>query len=58
MTWHAGLGVRTGWIRGLMGACVVIALAGSAMAIAGNIGFIGLIVPHMPVGCVSTTTVG
>lgn len=41
-----GLGVRTGWIRGLMGVCVI-ALAGSAVAIVGNIGFIGLIVPHM-----------
>ncbi|MCW2479774.1 FecCD family ABC transporter permease [Candidatus Symbiopectobacterium sp. NZEC135] len=41
-----GLGLRTGWIRGLMGVCVI-ALAGSAVAIAGNIGFIGLIVPHM-----------
>lgn len=41
-----GLGQRTGLVRGLMGLCVI-GLAGSAVAIAGNIGFIGLIVPHM-----------
>lgn len=41
-----GLGQRTGVVRGLMGLCVM-GLAGSAVAIAGNIGFIGLIVPHM-----------
>ncbi|TPG83257.1 FecCD family ABC transporter permease [Pseudomonas mandelii] len=41
-----GLGQRTGLIRLLMSA-LVICLAGSAVALAGSIGFIGLLVPHM-----------
>lgn len=41
-----GLGQRTGLIRLLMG-ILVICLAGSAVALAGSIGFIGLLVPHM-----------
>lgn len=41
-----GLGQRTGLVRVLMGISVI-GLAGSAVAIAGNIGFVGLIVPHM-----------
>lgn len=40
------LGQRTGLIR-LMMSVVIIALAGSAVALAGSIGFIGLLVPHM-----------
>ncbi|MDR9751561.1 iron ABC transporter permease [Pseudomonas sp. SZMC_28357] len=42
----SGLGQRTGLIRLLMSA-LIIALAGSAVALAGSIGFIGLLVPHM-----------
>jgi len=41
-----GLGQRTVVIRLMMGVLVV-GLAGSAVAIAGNIAFVGLIVPHM-----------
>ncbi|RNM04209.1 FecCD family ABC transporter permease [Dickeya undicola] len=41
-----GLGQRTGRIRLLM-SLLVVALAGGAVAMAGSIGFIGLIVPHM-----------
>jgi len=41
-----GLGQRTGLIRWLMSG-LIIALAGSAVALAGSIGFIGLLVPHM-----------
>lgn len=41
-----GLGQRTGRIR-LMMCVVVVVLAGSAVAMAGNIGFIGLVVPHI-----------
>lgn len=41
-----GLGLRTGWIRGLVAIAVVI-LAGSAVALAGPIGFVGLVVPHL-----------
>lgn len=41
-----GLGQRTGLIRLLM-AVLVVCLAGSAVALAGSIGFIGLLVPHM-----------
>ena len=41
-----GLGQRVGLIRLLMGV-LVICLAGSAVALAGSIGFIGLLVPHM-----------
>ncbi len=41
-----GLGQRTGLIRLQLGVLVVL-LAGSAVALAGSIGFIGLIVPHM-----------
>jgi iron complex transport system permease protein len=40
------LGQRTAWIKGLTATSVVL-LAGSSVAIAGPIGFIGLIVPHM-----------
>lgn len=41
-----GLGQRTGLIRLLM-SMLVVCLAGSAVALAGSIGFIGLLVPHM-----------
>lgn len=41
-----GLGQRTGLIRLLMG-LLVICLAGAAVALAGCIGFIGLLVPHI-----------
>jgi iron complex transport system permease protein len=41
-----GLGQRTGLIRLAM-SVLIICLAGSAVALAGSIGFIGLLVPHM-----------
>ncbi|MGM0703967.1 MAG: FecCD family ABC transporter permease [Pseudomonadota bacterium] len=41
-----GLGQRTGRVKLLAGA-VIIVLAGGAVAMAGMIGFVGLIVPHM-----------
>ncbi|WLQ16397.1 iron ABC transporter permease [Hahella aquimaris] len=41
-----GLGQRTAMLRLLMGV-LIIGLAGAAVAIAGNIVFVGLIVPHM-----------
>jgi iron complex transport system permease protein len=41
-----GLGQRTALIRLLM-SVLVVCLAGSAVALAGSIGFIGLLVPHM-----------
>ena len=42
----AGLGQRTAIVRAGAGACVV-ALAGSAVALAGPVAFIGLAVPHI-----------
>ncbi|MEM7142930.1 MAG: iron ABC transporter permease [Actinomycetota bacterium] len=42
----AGLGQRTALVRGLAGLCVVV-LAGSAVAIAGPVGFVGLAIPHV-----------
>ena len=47
----AGLGQRTLPVRLLVGA-VVIVLAGGAVALAGMIGFVGLIVPHIVRGLV------
>jgi iron complex transport system permease protein len=41
-----GLGQKTTWIKGLTAISVVL-LAGSSVAIAGPISFVGLIVPHM-----------
>ncbi|MBE9180600.1 iron ABC transporter permease [Oculatella sp. LEGE 06141] len=41
-----GLGLRTGWVKAIA-AIVVVLLAGSAVSLAGPIGFIGLIVPHI-----------
>ncbi len=40
-----GLGQHTGWVKGLAAVAVVL-LAGSAVALAGPIGFIGLVIPH------------
>lgn len=40
-----GLGQRTGWVKGLTAVAVVL-LAGGAVAVAGPIGFIGLVIPH------------
>ncbi|HEY9664336.1 MAG TPA: iron ABC transporter permease [Allocoleopsis sp.] len=41
-----GLGLRTGWIKAIA-SVVVVLLAGSAVALAGPIGFIGLVIPHI-----------
>lgn len=41
-----GLGQRTGWVK-TIAAIAVILLAGSAVALAGPIGFLGLLVPHI-----------
>jgi len=41
-----GLGQKTAWIKALAALSVVL-LAGSAVAIAGPIGFVGLVVPHL-----------
>ncbi len=41
-----GLGQQTGWIKIITAICVVL-LAGSSVALAGPIGFIGLVVPHI-----------
>ncbi len=40
-----GLGVNTGWIKGLSAIATVL-LAGGAVAVAGPIGFVGLVIPH------------
>lgn len=40
-----GLGQRTGWVKGLSAIATVL-LAGGAVAVAGPIGFIGLVIPH------------
>jgi iron complex transport system permease protein len=41
-----GLGLQTAWVK--VGAAIsVVLLAGSAVALAGPIGFVGLVVPHM-----------
>ncbi|RJX41205.1 iron ABC transporter permease [Paenibacillus pinisoli] len=42
----SGLGVHVKRIRGILGLLIIV-LTGSAVAVAGPIGFIGLIVPHM-----------
>ncbi|WP_162341857.1 FecCD family ABC transporter permease [Paenibacillus paridis] len=42
----SGLGIRVRRIRGIIGLLVIL-LTGSAVAVAGPIGFVGLIVPHM-----------
>lgn len=41
-----GLGLKVGWIK-LIAAFVVMLLAGASVALAGPIGFIGLVVPHV-----------
>ncbi|BAZ20937.1 iron(III) dicitrate transport system permease protein [Kalymmatonema gypsitolerans NIES-4073] len=41
-----GLGQQTAWVKIITAICVVL-LAGSSVAIAGPIGFIGLVVPHI-----------
>jgi iron complex transport system permease protein len=41
-----GLGQRTGWVKGLAALATVL-LAGGAVAVAGPIGFIGLVIPHV-----------
>lgn len=40
-----GLGQRTGWVKGLSALSVVM-LAGGSVAVAGPIGFVGLVIPH------------
>lgn len=41
-----GLGLRTTWVKATA-AVVVVLLAGSAVSLAGPIGFVGLVVPHV-----------
>jgi len=41
-----GLGQNTAWIKGLAAVAVVL-LAGGSVAVAGPIGFIGLVIPHV-----------
>ncbi|MEM8641043.1 MAG: iron ABC transporter permease [Cyanobacteria bacterium P01_G01_bin.54] len=41
-----GLGLQTVWVKAIA-ALVVVLLAGSAVALAGPIGFVGLVVPHL-----------
>lgn len=41
-----GLGLRTGWLK-ILCAAVVVLLAGGAVALAGPVGFVGLVVPHI-----------
>lgn len=41
-----GLGQRTAWVKGLAALATVL-LAGGAVALAGPIGFVGLIIPHI-----------
>jgi iron complex transport system permease protein len=41
-----GLGQRTGWVKGLSAIATVL-LAGGAVAVAGPIGFVGLVIPHV-----------
>ncbi|HEY9763910.1 MAG TPA: iron ABC transporter permease [Trichocoleus sp.] len=41
-----GLGLQTMWVK-IAAAIVVVLLAGSAVALAGPIGFVGLVVPHV-----------
>jgi len=41
-----GLGQRTGWVKGLA-ATATILLAGGAVSVAGPVGFVGLVIPHV-----------
>ena len=40
-----GLGQRTGWVKALAAVATVL-LAGGAVAVAGPVGFVGLVIPH------------
>ncbi|WP_225229389.1 FecCD family ABC transporter permease [Paenibacillus gallinarum] len=42
----SGLGQKTGLIK-IMGGIIVLVLAGAAVSVAGPIGFVGLVVPHL-----------
>lgn len=42
----AGLGQNVAWIKGLSALAVVV-LAGTAVALAGPVGFVGLVIPHV-----------
>lgn len=46
-----GLGLQTLWVKSTA-AVIVVLLAGSAVALAGPIGFVGLVVPHLVRFCV------
>ncbi len=41
-----GLGQRTKWVK-LVGTVIILILAGSAVAVVGAVGFVGLIIPHL-----------
>jgi iron complex transport system permease protein len=41
-----GLGQNTGWVK-VLSAIAVVLLAGASVAVAGPIGFVGLVIPHM-----------
>jgi iron complex transport system permease protein len=41
-----GLGLQTAWVK-IGAAVVIVLLAGSAVALAGPIGFVGLVIPHV-----------
>lgn len=41
-----GLGQRTKWVK-LVGSVIILILAGSAVAVVGAVGFVGLIIPHL-----------
>lgn len=41
-----GLGLKIGWIK-LVSLLIVLVLTGAAVSIAGTVGFIGLVIPHM-----------
>jgi iron complex transport system permease protein len=41
-----GLGQNTGWVKGVA-ALMVVLLSGGAVALAGPIGFVGLVIPHV-----------
>lgn len=41
-----GLGQRTKWVK-LAGTVIILILAGSAVAVVGAVGFVGLIIPHL-----------
>ncbi|SFS30300.1 FecCD family ABC transporter permease [Marininema halotolerans] len=41
-----GLGQKTGWVKAIAALCIIL-LAGGSVAIAGPIGLVGLIIPHI-----------